>query len=112
MNSNIYPITGKAGIMKKYYKYMGSGGIPGLPHIIEKSKGDQWIKEFEDLNEMITREIDRFGLHNHQGNQLKCALARGSYKLIKPKGSSGKGKPPDDQKGLSDKNVKESDKEK
>ncbi len=96
----------------KIYKYQGTGGIPGLPHEIEKSVGDQWIKEFEDLNEMITREIDRFGLHNHQGNQLKCALANGTYKLIKPKGSSGKGKPTDDRKGLSDKKDQESDKEK
>ena len=71
--------------MKKY-KFVGEGvGVPGLPHTMEKSEGDQLIKDYEDL-----LKANPESAKGHPGGILKGALANGNYKAIstgKPKAS-------------------------
>ena len=77
----------------KIYKFVGNGlGVPGLPHKIERSVGDQWIEDFEESlaqEKVYTAKIYQvseadlagpFKAQQMPGAILKGALANGNYK--------------------------------
>ena len=80
----------------KLYKFVGNGtGVPGIPHEISKTEGDQNIKDFERAlkKEMAEKKTDvgPFQASQMPGAILKGALAIGNYEDLstkKPKASS------------------------
>lgn len=82
----------------KIYKFVGNGlGVPGLPHTIRKSEGDEWMKESDRAIkvEKAAKKTDEgpFQAQQLPGAILKGALANGNYiesSTVKGKVSSGK----------------------
>ena len=71
----------------KIYKFVGNGlGVPGIPHEISKTEGDQMMKDFERAlkKEMAEKKTDvgPFQAQQMPGAILKGALANGNYEVI------------------------------